>query len=73
MRSGCKQYPINPMKTREYKVTFITRTPNEEQEIANDFLSLLQDGIKDCSLNYKLVLEEIVHLGEDQTEYEFLN
>ena len=67
MRSGCKQYPINPMKTREYKVTFITRTPNVEQEIANDFYSLLNDGIKDCSLDYEeVVLSEIVLLGEEQ-------
>ena len=55
------------MKTREYKVTFITRTPNVEQEIANDFYSLLNDGIKDCSLNYEeVVLSEIVLLGEEQ-------
>ena len=67
MRSGCKQYPITSMKTREYKVTFITRTPNVEQEIANDFYSLLNDGIKDCSLDYEeVVLSEIVLLGEEQ-------
>ena len=54
------------MKTREYKVTFITRTPNVEEEIANDFESLLQDAIKDCSLDYQLVLSEVVLLGEEQ-------
>ena len=59
--------PITSMKTREYKVTFITRTPNVEQEIANDFYSLLNDGIKDCSLDYEeVVLSEIVLLGEEQ-------
>ena len=66
--------PITSMKTREYKVTFITRTPNVEQEIANDFYSLLNDGIKDCSLDYEeVVLSEIVLLGEEQNEYHFVN
>ena len=52
------------MNTKEYSLTFIVRTPNGEQETVNDCTDLLVCGVEDCALDYKIVLDKVVKLGE---------
>ena len=59
------------MKT--YELTFAIESPNEEKETFLDIDGILQDAIRDCSLEYKATLIKVAFNERAIHQAEILN